>query len=80
MVSLNTVSFYKFRLVCSIIIKCRSFGTIYPRRTHVGNSMRYLFASAGITDRGLHSLRHTTASAMVNGGASFKGLNVLPHG
>jgi integrase len=29
------------------------------RRTHVGNSMRYLFASAGITDRGLHSLRHT---------------------
>jgi len=34
--------------------------------------MRYLFASAGITDRGLHSLRHTAATAMVNGGASFK--------
>jgi site-specific recombinase XerD len=28
------------------------------RRTHVGNSMRYLFASAGITDRGI--LSHST--------------------
>jgi site-specific recombinase XerD len=50
------------------------------RRTHVGNSMRYLFASAGITDRGLHSLRHTAANAMVNGGASFKDVSdVLGH-
>jgi site-specific recombinase XerD len=50
------------------------------RRTHVGNSMRYLFASAGITDRGLHSLRHTAATAMVNGGASFKDVSdVLGH-
>ena len=50
------------------------------RRTHVGNSMRYLFASSGITDRGLHSLRHTAATAMVNGGASFKDVSdVLGH-
>jgi site-specific recombinase XerD len=50
------------------------------RRTHVGNSMRYLFASAGITDRGLHSLRHTAATAMVNGGACFKDVSdVLGH-
>ena len=50
------------------------------RRTHVGNSMRYLFASAGITDHGLHSLRHTAATAMVNGGASFKDVSdVLGH-
>jgi integrase/recombinase XerD len=50
------------------------------RRTHVGNSMRYLFASAGIADRGLHSLRHTAATAMVNGGASFKDVSdVLGH-
>jgi integrase/recombinase XerD len=50
------------------------------RRTHVGNSMRYLFASAGITHRGLHSLRHTAATAMVNGGASFKDVSdVLGH-
>jgi len=42
------------------------------RRNHVGNSMRYLFASAGITDRGSHSLRYTAATAMVNGGASFR--------
>ncbi len=50
------------------------------RRTHIGNSMRYLFASAGITDRGLHSLRHTAATAMVNGGASFKDVSdVLGH-
>jgi site-specific recombinase XerD len=42
--------------------------------------MRYLFASAGITDRGLHSLRHTAATAMVNGGASFKDVSdVLGH-
>jgi len=27
--------------------------------------MRYLFASVGITNRGLHSLRHTAATAMV---------------
>ena len=50
------------------------------RRNHVGNSMRYLFASAGITDRGLHSQRHTAATAMVNGGASFKDVSdVLGH-
>jgi site-specific recombinase XerD len=50
------------------------------RRNHVGNSMRYLFASSGITDRGLHSLRHTAATAMVNGGASFKDVSdVLGH-
>ena len=50
------------------------------RRTHVGNSMRYLFASVGITNRGLHSLRHTAATAMVNGGASFKDVSdVLGH-
>jgi hypothetical protein len=49
------------------------------RRNHVRNSMRYLFASAGITDRGLHSLRHTAAIAMVNRGASFKDVSdVLP--
>jgi site-specific recombinase XerD len=42
--------------------------------------MRYLFNSAGITDRGLHSLRHTAATAMVNGGASFKDVSdVLGH-
>ena len=42
--------------------------------------MRYLFASAGITDQGLHSLRHTAATAMVNGGASFKDVSdVLGH-
>jgi site-specific recombinase XerD len=42
--------------------------------------MRYLFASAGINDRGLHSLRHTAATAMVNGGASFKDVaDVLGH-
>jgi site-specific recombinase XerD len=42
--------------------------------------MRYLFASAAITDRGLHSLCHTAATAMVNGGASFKDVSdVLGH-
>jgi site-specific recombinase XerD len=42
--------------------------------------MRYLFASVGIIDRGLHSLRHTAATAMVNGGVSFKDVSdVLGH-
>ncbi|PYX62828.1 MAG: hypothetical protein DMG74_19310 [Acidobacteria bacterium] len=50
------------------------------RRIHLGNSMRYLFASTGIPHRGLHSLRHTAATAMVNGGASFKDVSdVLGH-
>ena len=47
---------------------------------HVANSMRALFARAGIRDRGTHSLRHTAATAMVNGGASFKDVaDVLGH-
>jgi integrase len=47
---------------------------------HVANSMRALFARAGICDRGTHSLRHTAATAMVNGGASFKDVaDVLGH-
>jgi integrase len=41
------------------------------RRTHVGNSMRYLFASAGITDRGLHSLRHSSAMALLQSGVDI---------
>jgi integrase len=47
---------------------------------HVLNSMTYLFGLAGITDRGTHSLRHTAATAMVSGGASFKAVaDVLGH-
>jgi integrase len=49
-------------------------------RRHAINSMRYLFVLAGITDRGIHSLRHTAASSMVNRGASFKDVaDVLGH-
>lgn len=47
---------------------------------YVANSLRYLFYLAGITDRGLHSLRHTAATSMVNKGASFKEVaDVLGH-
>jgi site-specific recombinase XerD len=47
---------------------------------HVRNSMRYLFGLAAIVDRGTHSLRHTAASEMINGGASFKEVaDVLGH-
>lgn len=47
---------------------------------HVVNSLRYLFCLAGITDRGIHSLRHNAATAMVNKGASFKAVaDVLGH-
>jgi integrase len=50
------------------------------RHHHVENSMRYLFALAGITDRGPHSLRHTAATEMVSKGASFKDVaDVLGH-
>lgn len=47
---------------------------------HAINSMRYLFILARITDRGIHSLRHTAATTMVNRGASFKDVaDVLGH-
>lgn len=47
---------------------------------HAVNSLRYLFVLARITDRGIHSLRHTAATTMVNGGASFKDVaDVLGH-
>ncbi|MGB6194637.1 MAG: tyrosine-type recombinase/integrase [Terracidiphilus sp.] len=39
---------------------------------YVRNCMRYLFDCAGITDRGVHSLRHTAATKMIKQGASFK--------
>ena len=49
-------------------------------RNHVRNSMWYLFSRAGITDRGVHSLRHTAATEMVKRGASFKAVaDVLGH-
>jgi site-specific recombinase XerD len=49
-------------------------------RIHVLNSQRYLFQSAGITDRGSHALRHTLATQMVNSGVSFKAVaDVLGH-
>jgi site-specific recombinase XerD len=35
---------------------------------------------SGVVDRGVHALRHTAATAMVNGGASFKDVaDVLGH-
>jgi integrase len=47
---------------------------------HVGNTVRALLVRAGIVDRGVHALRHTAASTMVNGGASFKEVaDVLGH-
>ncbi|CAN5799493.1 hypothetical protein BH18ACI5_BH18ACI5_13440 [soil metagenome] len=47
---------------------------------HVGNTVRALLVRAGIVDRGVHALRHTAATAMVNGGASFKDVaDVLGH-
>jgi integrase/recombinase XerD len=47
---------------------------------HVGNTVRALLVRAGIGDRGVHALRHTAATAMVNGGASFKEVaDVLGH-
>ena len=47
---------------------------------HVVNSLHYLFGLAGITGRGTHSLRHTAATTMVSGGASFKAVaDVLGH-
>ena len=47
---------------------------------HVRNSMAYLFARACLPHARLHSLRHTAATAMVNSGASFKGIaDVLGH-
>lgn len=49
-------------------------------RRHAINSMRYLFVLARITDRGLHSLRHTAATTMINRGASFKDVaDILGH-
>lgn len=39
---------------------------------YVRNCMAYLFDCAGITDRGVHSLRHTAATKMIGQGASFK--------
>jgi integrase/recombinase XerD len=47
---------------------------------HVGNAVRYLLRRAGIVDRGVHALRHTAATMMVNSGASFKDVaDVLGH-
>ena len=47
---------------------------------HVGNTVRSLLMRAGIVDRGVHALRHTAATAMVNGGASFKDVaDILGH-
>ncbi len=47
---------------------------------HVGNAVRALLVRAGIVDRGVHALRHTAATTMVNGGASFKDVaDVLGH-
>jgi site-specific recombinase XerD len=47
---------------------------------YVRNCMRYLFECAGITDRGVHSLRHTAATKMITQGASFKDVaDVLGH-
>ena len=47
---------------------------------HVGNTMRAVLVRAGIVDRGVHALRHTAATTMVNGGASFKDVaDVLGH-
>ena len=48
-------------------------------RNHVLNSLRYLFLLAR-TNQGIHSLRHTSATSMVNKGASFKAVaDVLGH-
>jgi integrase/recombinase XerD len=47
---------------------------------HVGNAVRAVLARAGIVDRGVHALRHTAATTMVNGGASFKDVaDILGH-
>jgi integrase len=47
---------------------------------HVGNAVRAVLVRAGIVDRGVHALRHTAATTMVNGGASFKDVaDVLGH-
>jgi integrase/recombinase XerD len=47
---------------------------------YVRNCMCYLFDCAGITDRGVHSLRHTAATKMIRQGASFKEVaDVLGH-
>ena len=47
---------------------------------HVGNAVRAVLVRAGIVDRGVHALRHTAATTMVNGGASFKEVaDVLGH-
>jgi integrase len=47
---------------------------------HVGNTVRSLLMRAAIVDRGVHALRHTAATAMVNGGASFKDVaDILGH-
>jgi site-specific recombinase XerD len=47
---------------------------------HVVNSLHYLFSLARITSHGTHSLRHTSATSMVNEGASFKAVaDVLGH-
>jgi site-specific recombinase XerD len=47
---------------------------------HVGNTVRALLVRAGIVDRGVHALRHTAATTMVNGGASFKDVaDILGH-
>ena len=46
----------------------------------VGNAVRAILVRAGIVDRGVHALRHTAATTMVNGGATFKDVaDVLGH-
>jgi site-specific recombinase XerD len=47
---------------------------------YVGNTMRALLARAGIVDRGVHALRHTAATMMVNNGVTFKEVaDILGH-
>jgi integrase len=54
--------------------------TAQRSHNHVANTIRALFQRAGILGRGAHALRHTAATAMVNGGASFKEVaDVLGH-
>jgi integrase len=64
--------------ICAINARIRVFEPGQPPFTaarsydHVGNTVRSLLMRAGVVDRGVHALRHTAATAMVNGGASFK--------
>jgi site-specific recombinase XerD len=42
--------------------------------------VRAVLVRAGIIDRGVHALRHTAATTMVNGGVSFKDVaDILGH-